>query len=83
MHQKKKAIARAECGKRAVRATRAMRAEITVFDHSIFVNICDVLVRRRHGVSSLNTLLKLQRVSRARVLPALFSRLNLTPLVVK
>lgn len=68
-------------GKRAVRATRAMRAKITFSDHLIFVNVRDVLVRRPHGLSSLNTLLRLQRVSRARALN--FIRLNLTPLVVK
>ena len=81
MHQKKKTIARVERGKRAVRATRAMRAEITFSDHLIFVNVRDVLVRRPHSVSSLNTLPRLQRVSRASVLN--FIRLNLTPLVVK
>ena len=55
MHQKKKTIARVRRGKRAVRASRAMRAEITVFDHLIFVNIRDVLVYHRHCVSSLIT----------------------------
>lgn len=81
MHQKRKTIARVGRGKLAVRATRAVRAEITFYDHLIFVNVRDVLVRRPHSVSSLNTLPRLQRVSRASVLN--FIRLNLTPLVVK
>ena len=55
MHQQRKTIARVGRGKRAVRATRTMCAEITVYDHLIFVNIRNVLVHRRHGVSSLPT----------------------------